>query len=312
MSFIATGKWVPMLKIGSGIFVRWPRRRRRIKGHLIVRPVLLTLLLFCTISNGVAAQAPAKGYLVFGFVPALSARYLVARFQPLADYLGTSLGVEVRLETATNFREFLNRAIGQRRYDIMFAAGNLYHRVRADAEYRAILRVGRFPVRALVVTLKTSGIGDLAGLAGKKVASLEDLALSDVLGRHVLRNAGLRPGKDVSMHVTPNQNAALLSVLRGSADAAIIIEPAYIRAAAPVKSKLRILARTSEFPHHPISVGPWVDDALAEKIAKSLLALDTTARGREMVRRTGWPGFVRAKPDDYDAAMRKMGVGNRQ
>ncbi len=301
------------MRFMSGIWLGSAYRWRRIGGIFLAHPVLLCLLIgagLCSASNGIAAEISGKGHLVFGFVPALSARYLVARFQPLADYLGTSLGIEVRLETAPSFRDFLNRAVGQRRYDIMFAAGNLYHRAREQAGYRAILRVGRYPVRALVVTLKSSGIGDLAGLAGRRVATLQDLALSDVLGRYLLKKAGLRPGQELSMHVTPNQNAALLSVLQGSADAAIIIEPAYTRASALIKGKLRVLSRSREFPHHPISVAPWVSAALAGKIAKALLALDTTPRGRAMVRRTGWPGFVRAKPDDYDTAMGQMAGGD--
>ncbi len=312
MYLVATGNMVVGIRVMSGIWPGSADRWRRIGGNFMARPFLLFLLFgagFCAASNGMAAEISGKGYLVFGFVPALSARYLVSRFQPLADYLGDSLGIEVRLETAPSFRDFLNRAIGQRRYDIMFAAGNLYHQARQEAQYRAILRVGKLPVRALVVSLKSSGIGDLAGLAGRRVATLERLALSDVLGRYLLNKAGLRPGRDLSMQVTPNQNAALLSVLQGSADAAIIIEPAYTRASALIKGKLRVLSRSREFPHHPISVAPWVGAALAEKVAKALLALAATPSGRAMVRRTGWPGFVRAKPDDYDAAMRRMSEG---
>lgn len=312
MYLVATGIRAVVMRFTSAIWLGSAYRWRRIGEKFMARPLLLILLIgagFCSASTGFAAEISGKGHLVFGFVPALSARYLVSRFQPLADYLGKSLGVEVRLETAPSFRDFLNRAIGQRRYDIMFAAGNLYHQARGQAGYRAILRVGRKPVRALVVTLKSSGIGDLAGLAGRRVASLQTLALSDVLGRHLLKKAGLRPGRDLSMHVTPNQNAALLSLLQGSADAAIIIEPAYTRASALIRGRLRVLSRSRAFPHHPISVAPWVSVALAGKIAKALLALDTTPWGRAMVRRTGWPGFVRTKPDDYDAAMRRMAEG---
>jgi ABC-type phosphate/phosphonate transport system substrate-binding protein len=60
-----------------------------------------------------------KDQLVLGVLPFVSPERLARRFEPLALYLSGKLGVEIRLETAPNYGEFVKRTAEKNRYDIL-------------------------------------------------------------------------------------------------------------------------------------------------------------------------------------------------
>ena len=259
--------------------------------------LLGALLLVATAS----AAGPAPGdHLVFGFLPIVSPERLVRRFAPLVEYLSQRLGIEVRMETAPDFAEFLRRTHEAKRYDLLFTAPHFYYLAQRRAGYRALVRVDLPGMQAVIVVPRDSPVQTVADLRGRRLATVDPLALATSLVRACLQREGLDPDRDLTLVATPSHNASLLSAYQGRTDAASLMLPLYRRAAPEVLEGMRIVATTETSRHMPVSVAPWLDDALVARIRAVLLGMADDEAGRTILGRLDWPGFAPAGPHDYD------------
>ncbi len=249
---------------------------------------------------GARAQATGEARLVLGILPILSPERLMRRFGPLADYLSRSLGVPVVLETAPDYREFVKRTAGERRYDLLFTAPHFYYLAQRDAGYRVVVRVSGPQMSALIVAPKASQIFTVKDLRGRSIATPNALALGTLLIRHSLVTAGLDPGVDVELVETPTHNASLLSAVKGFSDAAGLMVAPFGRAAPEIKERVRVIAETASTTQMPFSVAPWVPAERAEAFAAAMVDLSATPEGLALMKHLGWPAFMRASPGDYD------------
>ena len=253
-------------------------------------------LLFCLVSP---IRSHAEDALVFGFLPILSPQKLVARFGPLTDYLAERLGREVRLETAANYAEFFRRT-NQRRYDILFTAPHFYYIAQRHAGYRVLVRVDAPSMHALIVARKDSNIVSLDDLRGKRLATVDPLALGTALVRAHLSANNIDPDKDLTLVATPTHNASLLSAYKRITDAASLMLPPFSRTKPEVKQSMRVIAKTAGTPHMPISVSASVSDKDAAIIQNALLSLTSSDEGKALLKHLSWPGFAKASPAEYD------------
>lgn len=257
--------------------------------------VVVGLLVCISLPLSVSAKEP----LVFGFLPILSPQKLVARFGPLTDYLAKQLHRPVRLETATDYAEFYRRT-KEKRYDILFTAPHFYYLAQRQAGYRVLVRVDLPTMPAIIVARKDSKIKNLDDLRGKKLATVDPLALGTALGKAYLSANHVDPNKDLTLVATPTHNASLLSAYKGVTDAALLMLEPYKRVAPEVKNDMVVLAQTEGTPHMPISVSPAVSAEEGQIIQNSLVILADSEEGRALLKHLGWPGFVKTKPAEYD------------
>jgi len=259
-------------------------------------------LAFSTQTPGqTSADGQTTDPLVFGFLPIVSSERLVLRFSPLTDYLSEKLGIEIRMETAPDFKSFVQRTNEGQRYDILFTAPHLYYLANKNSGYRAIVRVDRPGMKAVIVTQATSTIRSIQDLRGRRLATTDPLALATVLARARLAQAGIDPDNDLTLIATPSHNASLLSSYRGTTDAAVLIRPVYLRARQEIRDNTRIVAETESAPHMPIAVARRVDDGVARRLRDILVNMSGEPQGRALLQHIDWPGFVTAQPGDYDS-----------
>ncbi|MCG6969354.1 MAG: phosphate/phosphite/phosphonate ABC transporter substrate-binding protein [Gammaproteobacteria bacterium] len=258
-------------------------------------PVVLGVLLCLALPM----RLPADDALVFGFLPILSPQKLVARFGPLTDYLAKALGRPVRLETAANYAEFVRRT-NDRRYDILFTAPHFYYIAQRQAGFRVLVRVDAPSMPAVIVTRKDSNIETLDDLRGKKLSTVDPIALGTALVKAHLSAHGIDPQKDLTLVATPTHNASLLSAYKRVTDAASLMMPPYSRAKPEVKNNMKIIAQTAGTPHMPISVSASVSEQDAAIISNALLNLKSSEEGKALLKHLSWPGFAKATPAEYD------------
>ncbi len=242
----------------------------------------------------------AETYFTFGFVPSVSTKLLLKRFESLTDYLSKKLGVEVRFETAPDFTTFQHRTVDDRRYDFLYTAPHFYYLAQRQAGYRVVVRVDARELHAIIVVRKESPIVSLGGLCGKELTTPDRLALMTVLIRRTVADIGCKKGNEVAIMPTPTHNAALLNAYNRTSDAAGLALVTLKLAAPAVRNSMRIIGRTASTPHLPISVAPWVDRETAAKFTAILLSLKETKKGRAVLKKTGWSGFKAATPQEYD------------
>ena len=155
-------------------------------------------------------------------------------------------------------------------------------------------------LKAIIVTTKASHIKTMDDLRGKKIATPDPLSLGSALIRNALRKAGLDPDKDVTIVATPSHNAALITAYNGITDAAGLMVPPYMRASEKIHNAMVTLDITAGTAHMPIAVSASLEPALATKITETLVSLDETKEGRDLLKHLAWPmGFVKAKDSEY-------------
>ncbi len=273
---------------------------------VVLKVFVVVFWLFCASINTSLAAATQQetdkhtSFLVFGILPIVSPEQLVRRFGPLADYLGKKLGVEIRIETAPNYKEFVKRTNQQQRYDILLTAPHFYYLARHKAGYRSLVRVDRPVMQMLIVVPVHSDIRKVRDLAGRRLAIVDPLALGTMLVREHFLRSGLDPDRDVTLVTTPNHNNSLLAAYKGLTDASALMVSPFMRAKPEIRKKMRIIDRTMGTPTLPISVAPWVSHDRAELIMKILLSLGHNQHGKALLKHIGWPGFVPVQPEEYD------------
>lgn len=260
-------------------------------------------LVFIFLLNPTFSQASDeknKNEIVFGILPIVSTTKLIKRFAPMAKYLSKKLGVPVRIETAADFKTFMNRTNNENRYDLLFTAPHLYYLAQRQAKYKVIVRVAAPDMKALIVVPKKSKIKTLHDLKGRELSTTDQLALATLMIRAHLSAAGINPDKDLKIINTPTHNASLLSAFKGITDAGSLMQPPFVRAKKEIKQSMRILSITDGSPHMPIAVSSRISDELTNKIKMAFLELKSSEKGRALLKNLRWPGFVAVKPKDYD------------
>ena len=246
----------------------------------------------------VAHAQPSKE-IVFGVLPIISTKKLVARFSPLVDYLSKETGVKIRLETAPDFKTFMQRT-QEKRYDLLFTAPHFYYLAQRQADYRVIVRIAAPEMKAVIVTKKDSPIKTLDDLKGKKLSITDPLALATLMVRNHLVKAGINPEKDLSLVTTPNHSAALHSAKIDLSDAAGLMLPPFKRAAPEVQAAMRIIATTDGVPHMPIAVSESMPQPLVDQIKNALIALKDRKEAQTILKPMTWPGFMAVNSEVYD------------
>ncbi|HED34717.1 MAG TPA: phosphate/phosphite/phosphonate ABC transporter substrate-binding protein [Gammaproteobacteria bacterium] len=248
--------------------------------------------------------------LTFGVLPFVSARRLVERFAPLANYLTQALASEVRLETAPDFVAFVQRTSEAHRYDILFTAPHFYSSA-SNAGYRLVARVDSPGMRALIVVPEHSEIKRVSDLPGKRMSTLDSKSLASLLVKKHLRENAIDPENDLTIIYTPTHNASLLSAYHGVTDAAALMRPPYEAASKKVRESMRIIAETERAPHMPISVAGKISQSCTADIRRVLLSMSLTAKGREVLKHNRFSGFSEAQAEEYESMKNLMQVINK-
>ena len=239
--------------------------------------------------------------LIFGIVPARSPDQLLKRFGPMISELESSLGVSIRLRGAPNYKAFVDRINEGNVYDFVLSGGDIFHYAYKSGGYIPVAKMKSPGIFAVIAVRGDSTFQNLDDLVGDtSVATADRLAHSTGLGFRALRAAGINPETDIRLVEVPNQSAALMTLVRGQVDAAIIIIPVFRSAGSEITDGLRIIAETERSPPPLISASKALPDQLIKDVRAFLLDLDENPEGREILEIIAWPGFEEAIIEEYD------------
>lgn len=256
---------------------------------------LLQLTLCLLLSTAVYAGDGRDETLALGIFPNLSARAIVALYQPLQANLEKSLQQRVQTYSAPDFKSFVERTF-RREYDVIVIAPHLARLVQTEAGFVPLFRYSQ-ELHAMVVAAKSSEIRTVEELRGKTVALPDRLAVMPVLGLRLLRNRGLADS-DFRIYPAASHSNAALSVQRGEAQAAIIGSVPYAQLPQELRSGLRIIAASESIPNQFILANPNLAPARIEAIRKALLDFAASAEGRQFFENNGFGGLKPASEAD--------------
>lgn len=243
---------------------------------------------------GLAVLRPAwaadAAPLVFGVFPHLSAKQVVEVYRPMADALEQRLQRRVSLYTARDFKTFVERT-RQGEYDLVLTAPHLAWLARQDAGYRPLLKYAD-PVRGLLVVKQDAPLNAPEQLRGRTIATADALAVTVLALQAQLAAHGLRRAADYRTLDAGTHGNAVMQVVNGRADAAMLGLHPFNLLPAELRAQLRVLAETPPLSSVMILAHPRLSDAEAQAVRAALLGFAAAPEGRAFMQRGGFGGFA--------------------
>ena len=242
------------------------------------KSLLLILLLFA-LSLPVGATPPLR----LGVFPYISAEQLVQLYQPLRDYLQTETGQPIRLLSAPDFRQFIQRT-GDGRYDIVITAPHLGRRAQQQHGYHWIGFTGNRST-AVFVAPRNGPVQQLRDLAGRRLALPPRVAIVHQLALEKLESLDL--GSRVTPVTFPSHDRALYALLHAKTDAAAIGRPTWLRYAAPDKDSLRVIGEGEEIPGFAVLFNARMPPELGARLREAFYRFGQSPAGKKWFESTG-------------------------
>jgi phosphonate transport system substrate-binding protein len=228
--------------------------------------------------------------LRLGVVPYQPVRQLVTLYEPIAALAGQVLGRPVRVFSAPDFERFIAEA-RRGEFDLVGVSGHFARLLQREHGFAPLARAAAAQESVIVVP-RTSRLDSLQGLRGQRVAVSDRLALHVLTALRHLRDAGLKPGVDVSLLACGSQANALTRMGLGEADAAIGSVITIRQLKPELSAQIRVLsaAARSLTPLAYLAHPRWAGQAAA--LSKALLAFPATPEGQAMMTATQHGGIV--------------------
>jgi len=251
------------------------------------RAFLLGLLLL--IAGGRPAASDDKP-LVLGVFPSMTAKQTVEIYRPLASALEKHLRRSVVVYSARDFTTFVART-RQGEYDILLTAPHLAWLARQDTGYRPLLKYAQ-PVRGLLVVRSDSPFDEPDKLRGRTIAMADPIALAVLAIQAELAAHGLTHGIDYRTTDSGTHTNAVLQVINGRVDAAVLGLHPYNLTPPELRQQLRVLAETPALSSLMYLTHPRLRDTEAQAIRNALLRFAATPEGQAFMQRGGYGGFA--------------------
>lgn len=265
------------------------RRKPKFGAPVAVRrfaSLLGCLLLAVAIGPATGADTP----LVFGVFPSLTARQIGATYRPLADALERPLQRRIAIYSARDFRTFFERT-RRGEYDIVLAAPHLAWLAHQDAGYQPLLKYAQ-PTRGLLVVKADSPFDSVDALRGRTVATADRVAVTVLALQAELAAQNLRQHVDYRTTDSGTHLNAVMQVVNGRADAAMLGLHPYKLLPPDLRRQLRVIIETPPLSGLVFLIHPRLGDADARAARKALLDFAHAPDGQAFLQRGGFGGFA--------------------
>lgn len=260
------------------------------------RAVLLGLLL---LAIGSRPAAGADDPLVFGIFPNMTAKQIIETYRPLAEALEKTLQRRVVIYTARDFTTFVERT-RRGEYDILLTAPHLAWLASQDPGYRPLLKYTQ-PVRGLLMVKTDSPIDTPEALRGRTIATADPVALVVLAIQAELAARGLRQEIDYQTTHSGTHLNAVMQLINGRADAALLGLHPYNLMPQELRQQLRVIAETASLSSLMYLTHPRLPDAETQAVRKSLLDFAGTPKGQAFMQQGGYGTFTRVDGSELQA-----------
>lgn len=270
---------------------------------------ILAILAMSSWSVSAAGNSAVKP-LVVGVVPYISARALVATYEPMRLYLEQALDRPVKIYSAAGFRQFfLNAKRGD--YDLIVTSGHLARLLQKEHQFTPLLRYSAGG-SGLVMTALNSPVKNLQDLRGQVIALPDQLSLASIVCMTYLRENGLKSGTDFQPLEVPSFASAILSVQRGEAGAAISAPGALAQMPEELRESVHAIMNTGEFISQVVLVHPRLAKSEVEYLNAALLKFGNKSNeGKQFFSSTGFGAIIPATAKDMASLDRYLAETKR-
>ncbi|MFF2754531.1 phosphate/phosphite/phosphonate ABC transporter substrate-binding protein [Psychrobacillus sp. NPDC058041] len=264
----------------------------------------------------------ASGYepkeLTVQFVPSQNASTLEAKAKPLEKLLSDQLGIPVKVSVSTNYNTIIE-AMASKKVDVGFLPPTAYVLAKEKNAAEVILQAQRFGVnddgtpssdlvdfyKSLFIVKKDSNINSVKDLKGKKIA-FQDVTSSAgyVWPAAMLMDNGIDPIKDVQGITLKGHDQAVLAVLNGDVDAAVVFQDArnIVKGDYPtVFEDTKVIQYTENIPNDTITVRTDMSPEWKTKIQEAFIKIGESEEGHAIVRDIySHEGYTKSDDSKFD------------
>lgn len=280
------------------------------RDHIHRRAFCLALTCGWALPRTGAAQSPARP-LEIGVLPNISARVLLAQYQPMREYLARETGRAVQISTAPSWQAFHQSTLALD-YDLVVTGAHLARLAQLDRGYVPLLSY--LPnMKGLLAYAGSRPIQRVNDLGGQTLVLSNPQSLVTFRGLQWLAENGLQRERDYRTINTPTDDSVGNVVLRGDATAAMLSGGEFRAMPEAVRAQLQILTTFAEVPGFLVMASPRLPAADTQAIRQHLLRFATSSdEGRQFFEKSGFtairepaPGLMESM-DPYVSATRRV------
>ncbi len=229
-------------------------------------------------------EAALPATLRLGLVPYLSTRSMVAVFEPLRAHLERELQVKVELFTAAGLRG-LGENLRRGDYDIAFAPAHFLRLAELEWNYRIVAQVNA-PAKLVIVTRSDSPLRSARDLEGKKLVSLDRLAITSMVALEWLASNNLQPGRNVDVEFLVTASTSIRALEDPAVAAVALTESQMADFPQDMRDRVRTMVEMASVPPPGYAVAKRLGTGAVERITRALVRFDGTADGRGSLSRS--------------------------
>ena len=259
-------------------------------------------------SVGDTQSAGARPSITIGLIPERNIFEQLDRYEPLADYLSESIGVDIKLKILTRYGNIIDNFVSAG-LDGAFFGSFSYALAHAKLGVEAIARPetvdGISTYHGLILVRKDGGIKTSANMKGKVFAFVDRATTAGyLLPLAYFKENGIDDYQRFlgETYFAGTHEAAIYDVLNKKADICAAKNTIYNRLAVSDKrltTELLVLARSPDVPENGLAVRKDLDDAVKNELKKTLLNMNRDPEGIEVLKRFGAEKFIETTNDDY-------------
>lgn len=241
-------------------------------------------------------QATEDNIITFGVVPQQSASKLARSWGPILSQLTKDTGLKFQFKTAPSIPVFEQRvAAGE--YDIAYMNPYHYTEFSKSPGYRAFAKAKNKSIRGIIVVRKDSPISNLQDFDQQAMAFPAPAAFAaSVLPRAQL----VRDEINVTPKYVSSHDSVYMAVARGIYVGGGGVKRTFAMVDPEIRDQLKILWTTEPYSSHPLAAHPRLDPLSIEKITESLVALEQSEHGQNLLKQLAWKGVEPADDQRWD------------
>lgn len=264
----------------------------------IKRRTLLLSALFAPFSS--FAVDGSQDALEIGVLPNISARSLLAQYEPMRRYLEQVLNRKVQFSTAQNWEVFYNRT-SEKEYDVVITAVHLGRVAEIDSGYRPLLIYKPY-IKGLIAYANKAPITSIAAIKQQTIVLSNPKSLVTITGMEWLAENGLRPGRDFKTVDTPTDDSVGNVIVRGDAIAALLSSGEYKAIPEQTKSQMSLLTSFGEVPGFLVMTSPKMAKSKSDEFKRHMMTFaEKSEEGKQFFAATGITGITEIPPGTLES-----------
>jgi len=234
--------------------------------------------------------------IIFGAFPFISARMLAQNFSLALPALSKSTGQKILLRTGSNFDNF-SIALAAAKYDFVLVQ---------PFDYAKAASHGYLPIAGMQEELQghfwvldTSPYQQIADLKGKVISMPPRDSAQSRLGRHTLLQAGLKPGRDVTINYQKNHESCIQLTQSGETAACATSTFAVGMQHDNISRPLRSISESVTIPGVIFMAHKRLPAKVREQLQSEIFSWSENDEGGRILKAIGFGNFAPVNISDY-------------